>query len=189
MPMPSKGIPKKPKRKLIFEYCGEYRAVHVHGSAEGQHYVALRHGVCLISSAASILAGMVAMELQVPRDVTAGLSMCWKSFLAAPFSPLRSGHIRGKAIKKYRTRQGLVEQHGAAKVAYEGGAELAYEGGKEGEEAYGSVVHQYAYDLHYDIGLVVEQPFPSGAFRAAADGYAKAEDYRGHYEGAAYCCG
>ena len=104
MPMPSKGMPKKPKRKLILSIAENTEPSMCMVAPRGSTMSLTSRGMP-ISSAASILAGMVAMELQVPRDVTAGLSMCWKSFLAAPLPPAKRAY-RGKAIKKYRTHRG-----------------------------------------------------------------------------------
>ena len=58
-----------------------------------------------VSSAASRLAGMVATDEQVPRDVRAGRAMC-RSMAPMPPRPPPSRAIRGKTVKRYTKHRG-----------------------------------------------------------------------------------
>ena len=52
-----------------------------------------------VSSASRRLVGMVAVEEQVPRDMTAGRAMCWNMVLMPCLPPPNQAN-RGKAVKR-----------------------------------------------------------------------------------------
>ena len=58
-----------------------------------------------VASASSMLVGIVATEEHVPRDTTAGLTMCWNMTFTAPLPPPNQANS-GKAVKMYTTHSG-----------------------------------------------------------------------------------
>ena len=94
---PLNSMPKTPNRKAIFRVQEKQEPSMCMVAPRGRTISVMSREMPL-SSAASMLAGIVAMEEQVPSDVTAGFRM-WRNITPGPAAPPPIQAMRGKAVR------------------------------------------------------------------------------------------
>ena len=118
-----------------------------------------------VSTASSMLVGMVATEEQVPRETTAGRAMCLNMM---PDGTLAAAEPReqGEGREDIDEAQGIVDQQGAAVALGDLRAVGGYQISEDGEERDRGIVGDDLDELHHHVGKA-GQPLADAGILAA----------------------